>query len=68
MADIEFDLDFESTIPPTVVVKHPEWCYRMEDTELWTDGFYHPVYVPYCKVEFVQNPLLVFPLDDFVDF
>ena len=66
MEDIIFD--GSSTLPLTYVVRHPEWRYVFADTELWADGFYHPIYAPYCAFEIAPNPILTFPLDTFDEF
>lgn len=62
--DITFDELFVA--PKFYVVRHTEWKYVFSgDTELWADGFYHPIYVPYCKVEFFMTHDL--PNDEFDD-
>ena len=62
--DIVFDEFFKA--PRYYNVRHPEWSYVYSgDTELWSDGFYHPIYVPYCKVEFHLTHDL--PSDEFDD-
>ena len=67
--DITFDADFVSTIPPLVTVRDTTWRYVFVDTELWDDGYYHPIYAPYCAVSFAPNALLCFPTDlDEIDF
>ena len=64
------DIDFAEVLPlaPLVVVRLSTWSHVFVDTELWSDGFYHPIFAPYCKVRFDPNPLLMFPEEVNEDF
>ena len=55
----DFDILFDDNFVPETkwrVVKKSDWSHIYSgDNELWADGFYHPIYVPYCKVEIYKE-------------